>query len=106
MLTCTPSALVVLDRTRITPAQRVDPSTSTTTTSSLFELQEPEAELMLTAGLDFDMQALQKSASPSTSSLGQGALLHQARVTSHTPLALSVCVQAAQCVPAQTFNRL
>ena len=39
-------------------------------------------------------------------SLGQGALLHRARVTSHTPLALSARVQAAQCVSTQTFNRL
>ena len=31
---------------------------------------------------------------------------HQARVTSHTPLALSARVQAAQCVSTQTFNRL
>ena len=31
---------------------------------------------------------------------------HRARVTSHTPLALSARVQAAQCVSTQTFNRL
>ena len=31
---------------------------------------------------------------------------HRARVTSHTPLALSARVQAAQCVSTQTFHRL
>ena len=31
---------------------------------------------------------------------------HRARVTPHTPLALSARVQAAQCVSTQTFNRL
>ena len=30
----------------------------------------------------------------------------QAHVTLHTPLAHSACVQAAQCVPTQTFTRL
>ena len=31
---------------------------------------------------------------------------HQVHVTLHTPLALSACVQAAQCVSMQTFNQL
>ena len=31
---------------------------------------------------------------------------HRARVTSHTPLALSARVRAAQCVSTQTFNQL
>ena len=63
----TPSALVVFDpRTRITPAERVRQrqlllhhlqrvgDDVVVVDVRLFELQEPEAKLMLTVGLDFD----------------------------------------------------
>ena len=58
-------------RTRITPAQRVhqrQPPLSHL--EQIFKLQEPEAGLMLTVGLDFGAhwQALRNSASPSTRS--------------------------------------